>query len=86
MSKTHDYTQSVWGHACNVLEVIDGGQKLELAGFGYGVKKGDFVILANRQGETTRYKITKIKYTFGVRDMWFANAKFAPRQLAEVQE
>lgn len=86
MSKTHDYTQSVWGHTCNVMQVIDGGQKLELSGFGYGVKRGDFLILADRHGNTTRYKITKIKYNMNPHDLWFANAKFAPRQLSEAQK
>ena len=80
MATTHDYRRSVWGHACNVIKVIDGGQGLDLSGFGRSVKKGDFVILSQRDGSTTRYKITKIMYNSNVYDLWFARAKFAPRQ------
>ncbi len=77
---THDYSFSVWGHAVDVLRVIDDGAKLRVAGFGHGVKENDYIILPNK-GQTTRYQVTCIRYCGDPRDMWFADVVFSPREV-----
>lgn len=77
--QTHDYTRRTWGHDCTTLKVIDGGQRLRLSGWGHGIKAGDYLILPNGNG-TTRYRVDSIDYQMDARDMWFAEATFAPRK------
>jgi len=43
---------------------------------------GDFLILPNKM-ETTRYRVASIRYENDPRDMWFAEAEFAPRPFEE---
>ena len=77
--QTHDYTRRTWGHDYTTLKVIDGGQRLRLSGWGLGINAGDYLILPNGKG-TTRYRVDSIEYRMDPRDMWFAEATFAPRQ------
>lgn len=77
--QTHDYTRRTWGHDYTTLEVIDGGQRLRLGGWGLGIEAGDYLIFPNGNG-TTRYRVDRIDYRMDPRDMWFAEATFAPRQ------
>lgn len=77
--QTHDYTRRTWGHDYSTTQVIDGGMRLRLAGWGHGIEAGDYLILPNGS-DTTRYQVEKIDYRMDPPDMWFADAVFAPRQ------
>jgi hypothetical protein len=76
--KTHDYTRRTWGHDFSTTAVIDGGLRLKLAGWGFGIKAGDYLLLPNGSA-TTRYQVESIDYRSDPPDMWFAEAVFAPR-------
>lgn len=76
--KTHDYTNRIWGHDFYVRKVIKNGKKIELAGWGYGISTGDYLMLPNDEG-VTRYRINTIEYMRDPTDMWFADATHAPR-------
>lgn len=75
---THDYTIREWGHDFNVMSMDGRGVHVKLAGWGRGIRTGDFLILPNKGG-VTRYRVTKIDYCHDPPDMWFADAKFDPR-------
>jgi hypothetical protein len=77
--QTHDYTRRTWGHDYSTTAVIDGGMRLRMAGWGFGIEADDFLILPNGNG-TTRYRVDSIEYRMDPPDMWFAEAVFAPRQ------
>ena len=77
--QTHDYTHRRPGHDYSITQVVDGGMRLRMAGWGAGIKAGDYLILPNGD-ETTRYQMDQIDYCEDPRDMWFADAVFAPRQ------
>lgn len=79
---THDYTRRTWGHDYTTIDVIDGGMRLRMAGWGYGIKAGDYLIIPNGSG-TTRYRMESIDYRLDPPDMWFADAVFAPRSVAK---
>jgi hypothetical protein len=68
--QTHDY---------GMARVTDGGMRLRIAGWGKGIKAGDYLILPNGN-DTTRYRVEDINYRMDPPDMWFADAVFAPRQ------
>lgn len=76
--KTHDYTRRHWGHDYTITKVLSLGKKLEMAGWGTGMKKGDFILLENGK-DSTRYQFDKIEYKSDPHDMWFAIASFSPR-------
>lgn len=77
-NQTHDYTNRYWGHDYSISQAYDGGQTIEISGWGSGIKKGDYLLL-RRGDDSTRYKVKGIRYESDPRDMWFATAKFAPR-------
>ena len=79
---THDYRDHnrYWGHDI-VFRPIDGGHKASASGWGNGLKRGDYILMSNGDGET-RYKIDKIEYCLDPTDMWHADLSFAPRQQA----
>jgi hypothetical protein len=77
-TKTHDYTCRSWGRNFTIIEIFDGGMRLDIMGWGYGISKGDFLILPNGN-ETTRYLIKFIEYKSNPPDMWQAMVEFAPR-------
>lgn len=76
---THNYSRPVWGHACEVTAIRDGGAEVDGHGWGRGIEVGDFLILDDRQGATTRYRVDEIRYCHDPGDMWFATLAFAPR-------
>jgi hypothetical protein len=81
VSQTHDYTRRGWGHDFAVRKLSDGGTRISLVGWGHGIADGDYLILPNG-AETTRYQVEGVHYQGDPRDMWFADAVFAPRQAA----
>lgn len=81
MSKqaTYDFTDRAWGHNFMILELIDGGKQIRVAGWGEQIVKNDFLILPNGPEGTTRYLVLDIKYEVDPPDMWFATLEFSPR-------
>ena len=76
---THDYSQiRGYGHDVAVLTVLDGGQRIRVAGWGCGITVGDFVLLTQGDG-VTRYRVIGINYMCDPADQWFAWMVFAPR-------
>lgn len=80
---THDYTTRGWGHDYSVREVIEGGKELTMYGWGYGLNKGDYLLLQDGKGGATRYRIREVSYFNDPRDMWSADVSFAPRSRKE---
>lgn len=76
--ETHDYSNRYWGHDYATMAILDDGQVLRLAGWGYGLNIGDYLILQNGAW-TTRYRIEMVEYQLDPKDMWFVTARFAPR-------
>ena len=79
MSTTHDYTRATWGHALTFMQVEPDGRKACVMGFGATVREGDYLLVANGPGETTRFRIAKLKW-LRPSDHWKAEIEFAPRQ------
>ena len=75
---THDLSSKTWGCNYNVMEIHNGGMRVDLTGWRSGIKNGDFLILKQTDG-TTRYLVESIRYESDPNDMWFAEASFAPR-------
>jgi hypothetical protein len=79
----HDYTKRRWGHDFAITEVYQNGKRLRITGWGHGLKEGHYLILPNKQtGRSTRYQIMSLGYYSAPRDMWFADAEFAPRRVS----
>jgi hypothetical protein len=76
--KIHDYTTPYWGHNYTVIERLDDGKILSLAGWGHGLSAGDYILFQNSK-DTTMYGIIELKYETNPRDMWYATAVFTPR-------
>lgn len=78
---THDYTVPRWGHDVVISTVADGGQRLEVSGWGRGIVAGDLLVLAHAEvpGGSSRYVVEKIKYYEDPPDMFAAMLAFAPR-------
>jgi hypothetical protein len=49
-SATHDYSLRYWGHDY-IFETINGGLNGHAMGWGFGLSKGDYLILQNDAGE-----------------------------------
>lgn len=81
--KTHDYTLKCWGHDC-IVRPVDGGMKLDLTGWGDGLRTGDFILLRNGTG-SSRYRLDAVRYEYDPPDMWHATASFAPRSADELE-
>jgi hypothetical protein len=62
------------------MNLSDDGSEATLAGWGEGLKEGDFMLLKNGP-DATRYKIVTIKYMRDPEDMWAAEVIFAPRNM-----
>jgi hypothetical protein len=75
----HDLSGKSWGCNYNVMQIHDGGMRVDLAGWHSGIKNGDFLILKRYEG-TTRYLVESIRYESDPSDMWFAKVSFAPRE------
>lgn len=80
--ETHDYTVRHWGHDYT-FKPIDGGMKGSIIGWGSGLKDGDYLLLEDPRGGSSRYQIDSIEYFSNPSDMWSANVKFAPRKEAD---
>lgn len=85
--RTHDYTRRCWGHNYEIVQVIDGGQQLRVAGWGPlagpRIAEGDYLLLQGKEpGSSTRYQVAKIEPQMDPGDMWFADLDFKPRQHA----
>lgn len=82
MPNTHDYRQSArgWGHDY-VFRPQDSGKRAHMMGWGFGIKKGDFILMSNPRSDNgeTRYQIESVKYFSDPKDMWSAEVVHAPR-------
>jgi hypothetical protein len=76
--QTHDYTHRFWGHDYT-FDPGRGGLEAKMMGWGMGIERGDFLVLAHPQGGTTRYRVNRIEYYNDPPDMWRADVVFAPR-------
>lgn len=82
--ETWDCTRALWGNTTEVMQVLDDG-RLRLVGWhpqAWQFEVGDFVLLAHRDGSTTRYRLDDFKRCHDPRDMWFGTASFAPREVS----
>jgi hypothetical protein len=78
MSQTIDLTPKHWGRDY-VFDPKEDGMKASISGWSTPLPEvGDYLILRNGAG-TTRYQIDSIHYPLDPKDMFFAQASFAPR-------
>lgn len=84
--QTHDYgpDRRYWGHDYYFTPTGD-GKHGRLYGWGHGLLEGDYILLDDKHGGTTRYKLENVRYESNPSDMWFADAIFAPRQMTRVE-
>ena len=79
---THDYRRPKrgWGHDYTVSRVHDNGMILDMLGWGYGIRQGDFLLLESKsESGETRYRVKEVQYLRDPSDMWNITAEFAPR-------
>ncbi len=76
---THDYTHRRWGHDFSITRVHDDGMRLDMMGWGEGIRRGDYLILPNGESDT-RYRVDDVSYMVDPIDMWRIRASFAPRE------
>ena len=62
-----------------ITSIEDGGLKISLSGWGFGLSNDDYIVLKNG-GDTTRYKLDSGEYASNPSDMWIAEASFSPRE------
>ena len=79
-SATHDYRCRGFGHDYVIADVHDDGQRLNMYGWGGGIRSGDYLVMNHPNGGETRYQMREIEYKLDPADMWFAMAHFAPRR------
>jgi hypothetical protein len=83
---THDYGpgRRCWGHDFTISRVIDNGQQLHASGWGPAlgrqIRTGDYLLLEQSGGRTTRYRVQDVTYSLDPTDMWHATLTFAPRR------
>jgi hypothetical protein len=77
--RTHDYSVRYWGHDYAIHSGRDGGQWLNVSGWGRGIEPADYLILRAGPQGTTRYQVAAIEYSDNPSDMWNAELTFAPR-------
>lgn len=65
--RIHNFTVQVEG-ANFVLEAIDGG-RIQMTGYGKGIKRGDYIILSK---DKIRYRVEAIDYYADPPDIWTA--------------
>ena len=73
---THDYTQGDWGRNLAFTHVGN-GQIGRVSGWGYGVEKGDYLLIPNG-AQSARYQVLKIEYKGDPFNEFFADVVFAP--------
>jgi hypothetical protein len=70
----------MWGNNYNVLKIEAEGHRLQLATWSTPTPdEGDWLLLSNGEGGTTRYRAEGVRYCGNPRDMCFVEASFAPR-------
>lgn len=81
--KVHNYKQKTrgWGH--DYTFEPDEKVKAKISGWGFNIKKGDFMLIEPANHPHVRYKIKSIDYCKNPSDMWFAEAEFYQRTDAE---
>ena len=84
-AKTHDYTKRGWGHDYT-FEPRRGGMEGSMMGWGLGIEAGDFLVLQQSKGGSTRYRVERIEYYEDPQDMWRADVLFAPRAEKEKRD
>jgi hypothetical protein len=65
--RTHNFTHQVEG-VNYVLEAVD-GNKVQMTGYGKGIKCGDYIILAKNK---ILYRVEEIDYYASPMDLWTA--------------
>jgi hypothetical protein len=78
--RTHDYRihKRGWGHDIHYTPLPH--DRLRAAGWGHGLKPGDFLLLSTSAGGETRYCVgDDLYYSFDPPDYWRATLEFAPR-------
>lgn len=76
-SKTHDYTERYWGHDITGRQFDKKGH-LHLVGWGYGIRRGDFLRLPQNGSndplgrKNPTYRVRDIQYYLNPPDMWRA--------------
>ena len=78
---THDYGPGLrkWGHDYTIMGIHDGGKRLNVSGWGDGLREGHYILLQQGDG-STRYLIKEVSYYSDPDDMWKAVLIFAPRK------
>jgi hypothetical protein len=75
-----DYTTEKrrWGHDIIHLASQESNEKLNIMGFGKGIKEGDVIIVGSVYGTTgtAGYLVEKISYLDNPADMWNADVSF----------
>lgn len=80
--ETFDFTKGrrTIGHDITFKLVDSDGCKL--TGSGWSTprpNKGDYILLSQVNGDTTRYRVTFVQHLRDPDDMWHADLEFAPR-------
>jgi hypothetical protein len=80
-SEAHPHHIRFNGHSAGILDIHDGGQRINVCVFqrGHDWNAGDYVIFERQSGETTRYKIDRIWTPRDPGDQHFLYCTFAPR-------
>lgn len=76
-ARTHDYTVRRWGHNVVVINARDVSQTSRLAGWGAGIREGDYLVLPNA-GAPMRVRVETVTYMTDPPDQWFAEVRIAP--------
>lgn len=81
--QTHDYTRRYWGHDY-VFTPVDGGARGSMLLIGSAqFRVGDYLIMAHKNGDTTRYQIETLRRKPDPSDLYEATVRFAPRAFGE---
>lgn len=72
--RLYDYTQFEGGHDY-AFEQIEGGDQAYMTSQGKGLRKGDYLLLKDREAQPIRYRIEEIDYYADPSDMWMASLR-----------
>lgn len=76
-SRVHDYTRRGWGRDY----VLDPGAdpvSARVQGWGYGLRRGDFLVLPHSAGGVAVYRLEDVGYRLEPADVWVGRASFVP--------
>lgn len=77
-------TSPTWGHAIHLTDSPDNGMTWKCHGHSLvRMKVGDLVIMSRTAMESTRYKVTSVRYERDPPDQFFAELEFFPRKRNE---